>query len=68
MTETARQLRELRKQRGMTTEDMADALGTAVQNYRRMETGGQNLTLKTIERLAKVLEVVAKISFEDARE
>lgn len=52
----------------MTTEDMADALGTAVQNYRRMETGGQNLTLKTIERLAKVLEVVAKISFEDARE
>lgn len=45
---------------------MADELGIAVQNYRRIESGQQNLTLRTIERIAAVLSVTVTVLFKDS--
>jgi transcriptional regulator with XRE-family HTH domain len=48
---------ELRRARGITQEQMAERLGTAVQNYQRIEGGKQNLTLVLVARIADVLAV-----------
>jgi transcriptional regulator with XRE-family HTH domain len=55
-------LRELRKRDGVTGEALAERLGIAVQNLRRIEAG-QNLTLATLERIAKALGFGVKVTF-----
>jgi transcriptional regulator with XRE-family HTH domain len=57
--DVGRKLRELRMKRGWTQEDVAEKLGIALRNYQVMERGKQNLTLKTIAKLARVLGVRA---------
>ncbi len=47
----------LRKQKGLTQDDAAQRLGIAVRNYQRMESGRQNLTLQTVEKVARALAV-----------
>jgi transcriptional regulator with XRE-family HTH domain len=46
----------LRQARGMTQDQLAEVLGTATRNVRRIEAG-QNLTLYTLARVARVLGV-----------
>jgi transcriptional regulator with XRE-family HTH domain len=53
----ARRIAELRAARGLTQEDVAARLGTATKNYQRIESGQQNLTIRTLARLAAVFEV-----------
>jgi transcriptional regulator with XRE-family HTH domain len=55
-------LRALRKANGFTGEQLAERLGIAVQNLRRIEAG-QNITLKTLSRMASALGFTAKVSF-----
>jgi transcriptional regulator with XRE-family HTH domain len=51
-----RRIASVRQAAGLTQEQFADALGTAVRNIRRIEAG-QNLTLYTVARIASVLGV-----------
>lgn len=53
----ARRLSSLRQARGLTQEGVADRLGIASQNIQRIESGRQNLTLQTIERVAGAIGV-----------
>jgi transcriptional regulator with XRE-family HTH domain len=57
-----RALAELRKERGITTEEVAERLGTAVQNVRRIEAG-QNITLGTLVRFAQAIGVTVDVVF-----
>ncbi len=55
-------LRELRKAHGVTGEELAERLGIAAQNLRRIEAG-QNITLRTLGRIARALGVKIEITF-----
>ena len=51
----------LRKQKGKTIEEIANALGISKQRYAEIENG-KNLTLKTLHKVSKVLDANAIIS------
>lgn len=59
----ARRLRQLRKSNGVTGEKLAELLGVPAQNVRRIEAGGQNITVKTLARIAGALGYGVKITF-----
>ncbi len=52
-----RRIGELRRQRGFTQSELGEALGIAQKNVHRLESGTQNLTLRTIAKVADALEV-----------
>jgi UDP-N-acetylglucosamine 1-carboxyvinyltransferase len=49
-------IRDARKQRGLTQQELADLLGTSQSAVHRIESGGQNLSLEMINRIASALE------------
>jgi len=49
-------LREVRKEKGLRQEDM-EKYGVNYKYYQRVENGKVNLTLATIEKLARALEI-----------
>lgn len=51
----ARRISDARRTKGITQEDFAALIGTAPRSYQRMEAGQQNLTLRTIARIASAL-------------
>jgi transcriptional regulator with XRE-family HTH domain len=51
-----RRIAQIRKARGLTQDQLAEAMGTATRNVQRIEAG-QNLTLYTLSRIAAVLTV-----------
>ncbi|MBX3199468.1 MAG: helix-turn-helix domain-containing protein [Labilithrix sp.] len=53
----ARRIAARRVERGLSQEAFAVLLDIAVKNVQRIESGRQNLSLATIERIASVLEV-----------
>ena len=53
----ARRVSQARTSLGVTQDALAERLGTATRNLQRMESGRQNLTLETIERIAAALDV-----------
>lgn len=55
--DVGRKIREFRMRRGWTQEQAAEKLGIALRNFQAMERGKQNLTLKTMVRLARLLGV-----------
>lgn len=52
----ARGISARRRALGLTQEALADRLELAVKNVQRIEAGAQNLTLATLERIARALE------------
>ena len=50
-------LKEMRKQKGMTQAKLAQLLNVSVMTVRRLEAGTRAPKLKTIEEIAKILEV-----------
>ena len=50
-------IRALRMAAGLTQEDLAGRIGMAVTNIHRIEAGTQNLTLRTVVRVAQGLQV-----------
>lgn len=52
-----------RTERGFTQEGLASALDMATKNVQRLESGRQNLTLRTIERVAAALSVEPETFF-----
>ena len=49
-------IRDARKQRGLTQQQLASELGTSQSAIHRIESGGQNLSLEMINRIAHALE------------
>lgn len=54
-----RRIAEAREEKGITQEELAALLDTAPRNVQRIEAG-QNLTLRTVERIAEALGVTAE--------
>lgn len=52
-----RGVRALRLERGIEIKVLAKQLGTGVSYYRRMENGTANTQVKTILRIARILNV-----------
>lgn len=50
-------IRELREAAGLTTQQLADRVGTSQPQITRLETGGRRLTLHWMQRLADALNV-----------
>lgn len=59
----ALQLETARKKRGMTQKDVAFACEMEEQNYRRIEKGLTNPTLKSLVRICTVLDIDLKSLF-----
>jgi len=58
----AMRLKTLRERRGMTQEQLAEKSGVSRTYLARLETGRQDPTLSTLEKLATALKVdVAKL-------
>ena len=59
-------IRELRKQRGLTQEQLAEAIGKSVDTISNIERGFSSTRIKTAARLAEILEVALPDLFEPA--
>lgn len=57
-------LRELRKQKGLSQEDLALKSGLHRTYISDIERGSRNLSLKNIEKIAKALEISPKSLLE----
>lgn len=57
MKDVGRRLAELRRDLGLTQEQLAERLRMEANNLQRIELGMQNLTLRTLVRLANELDV-----------
>ena len=54
----ARRIAEVRREKGLTQEEMATRLDCALKNFQRIESrDGQNVTVKTLTRIANILGV-----------
>jgi transcriptional regulator with XRE-family HTH domain len=56
----AKRLAVARRQRGLSQEGLAAMLGIAVKNLQRIESGKQNLSLATLERICAALGITAE--------
>ena len=57
LEQVSKELETVRKKRGMTQKDVAYACEMEEQNYRRVEKGLTNPTLKSLVRICFVLEI-----------
>src|SRR5690606_1014419 len=51
----AKRIASVRRERGLSQENLAAILGIAVKNLQRIESGKQNLSLATLERICAAL-------------
>ena len=56
-------LNATRHARGLTAQQMADALGTGIRNYRKYESGHAKPTLDGLVQIADLLNVSCRDSF-----
>jgi len=61
--EIAYQILQLRKQKKMSQAELAKKIGTKQSNVARMETGQQNFTTDTLQKIAEVFNRNVKIEF-----
>lgn len=57
-------IKELRKTRGLSQEELSEKIGIDPKHLSRIEVGSSYPSLGTIERIAKALEVEVKDLFE----
>lgn len=62
---TAADLKQIRTERGITAQELADRLGVSRQLLFRWESGKENITLATIEKICQVVGVRAIIQFDE---
>lgn len=61
--EIAYQILRLRKQKKMSQAELARKVGTKQSNIARLETGQQNFTTETLQKIATVFDRDLKIEF-----
>jgi transcriptional regulator with XRE-family HTH domain len=59
--------RRLRENLKWTQEQAAEASGIAVRHFQKIEAGGVNVTVATLERVANAFRVPIKSLFEDKK-
>ncbi len=59
--ELAEQLIRLRRYRGLSQQDLADAIGTKQTAISRQESGTSNISVKTLEAMLEALNAVCRI-------
>lgn len=57
LRDLGRRISELRSERGLTQEQLAENLRVTVQYFQRIEGGKENLTVRPLVRLARELNV-----------
>lgn len=57
LDQVGRRIRELRERALKTQAEIAEATSTTTGNYQRIEAGSQNLTLKTLAKIARAIGV-----------
>lgn len=62
-------LRDLRQERNLTQEELAEAAGFSRSYYTEIETGKRNISLLNLQRLAKCLKLKVSelVDFEERR-
>lgn len=55
LARVGRRIGELREHAGLTQANIAEAIGTTVSNYQRIEHGLQNVTVLTMARIARAI-------------
>lgn len=53
----SKRLNRLRKDRGISAQQMADSLYTSLRNYRRYESGDAHPTMENLVLIADILDV-----------
>ena len=61
--EIAYQILQLRKREGLSQAELAKKIGTKQTNIARLESGQQNFTIETLQKLAKAFKRNLKIDF-----
>ena len=61
--EIAYQILQLRKQKNISQSQLAKILGTRQSNIARMESGQQNFTTSTLQKIANVFKCELRIEF-----
>jgi len=61
--EIAYQILQLRKKKKMTQAELAKKIGTKQSNVARMESGNQNFSIETLQKIASVLGKNLKVEF-----
>jgi transcriptional regulator with XRE-family HTH domain len=64
LEQVGRRIAELRAKAGQTQAQVAERLGTTVSNYQRMEHGLQNLTIRTLVKIAGAIGTKTAALFE----
>ena len=59
-TKVGKRIRSIRRQKGLTQEDVADKSGMHVSTLGRIERGESNAPLQTLNKIAQVLKVKPK--------
>ena len=54
---------DARKEKGMTQQELAEATGISQADISRLEHGTGNPSIKTLQRVAKALQMALKIEF-----
>lgn len=62
-----RRMAELRRSRGLTQEACAERIGMLTPNYARIEQGRQNVTIDTLVRIGRALDVRVAELFRSPR-
>lgn len=57
LDDVGRRIGELRQRAGLTQAQVAEMTDMTVPNYQRIEAGTQNLTLRTMAKIARALDV-----------
>jgi transcriptional regulator with XRE-family HTH domain len=63
----AKQLRDARRELGFTQKDIGEIIGVTRQVVTCIESGTQNVTLETIEKLAAALDYDIKIELKQKK-
>lgn len=61
--EVAFAVHQTRKKRGLSQAQLAKKIGTSQSNVARMETGQQNFTTDTLQKIAEALDKKLRIEF-----
>ena len=67
MTQFAFNVRKMRKQKGLTQEKLAEFADLDRTHIGLIECGQRNVTIRSIEKIAKALEVPAYILLKDIK-
>ena len=63
---TAADLKRIRREQGFTMQSLADKLAVSREMVTRWESGKENLTLGTVERICSALDVQAVVLLQQS--